>query len=80
MLAVIEIVSPSAPSSGYEEKLADYPAMDIPHCMIADPCTGTIHLCKGRYCRKEPYIFGDSVPFGPWTVETAEFRRYGKEG
>jgi hypothetical protein len=34
----------------------------------------------GRYTRKDPYIYGDKVPFGPWTVETADFRRYGKAG
>ncbi|WP_208816868.1 Uma2 family endonuclease [Streptomyces prasinus] len=85
-LAVVEIVSPSDPSNDYDydEKLADYPAMGIPHYMIVDPRTGTIQvhsdLCKGRYSNKEPYIFGDSVPFGPWTVETSEFRRYGRDG
>ncbi|MGZ3099228.1 Uma2 family endonuclease [Streptomyces sp. H72] len=84
VLAAVEIVSPSDPSNDYAEKLADYPAMDIPHSMIVDPRTGTIQVhsdpCKGRYSRKEPHIFGDSVPFGPWTVETSEFRRYGREG
>ncbi|MFC5956540.1 Uma2 family endonuclease [Streptomyces pratens] len=83
-LAVVEIVSPSNPSNDYAEKLADYPAMGIPYYMIVDPRTGTIQvhsdLCKGRYSNKEPYIFGDSVPFGPWTVETSEFRRYGRDG
>ncbi|MCG8968189.1 Uma2 family endonuclease [Streptomyces sp. CL12-4] len=84
VLAAVEIVSPAGPSSSYDEKLADYPAMGIPHYMIVDPRTGTIKVhsepCKGRYSSKEPYIFGDSVPFGPWTVETSEFRRYGKDG
>ncbi|MFI2758113.1 hypothetical protein ACH5A3_04425 [Streptomyces echinatus] len=36
--------------------------------------------CKGRYTEKESYIFGDSVAFGPWTVETSAFRRYGRAG
>ncbi|GAB2845208.1 hypothetical protein GCM10027074_10050 [Streptomyces deserti] len=36
--------------------------------------------CKAGYGRKDPYIFGDSVPFGPWTVETSAFRRYGRTG
>ncbi|MFE2434379.1 Uma2 family endonuclease [Streptomyces sp. NPDC059409] len=84
VLAAVEIVSPSNPSNDYDEKLADYPAMGIPHYMIVDPRTGTIEVhsepCKGRYSNKEPYIFGDSVPFGPWTVETSEFRRYGRDG
>ncbi|MGY0067438.1 Uma2 family endonuclease [Streptomyces sp. QTS137] len=81
--AVVEIVSPSNPSNDYDEKPADCPAMGIPHYRIVDPRTGTIRVhsdpCKGRYSSKEPYIFGDSVPFGPWTVETSEFRRYGKD-
>ncbi|MFE1237759.1 Uma2 family endonuclease [Streptomyces tendae] len=84
VLAAVGIVSPSNPSNDYDEKLADYPAMGIPHYMIVDPRTGTIEVhsepCKGRYGSKEPYIFGDAVPFGPWTVETSEFRRYGRDG
>ncbi|MET7698508.1 Uma2 family endonuclease [Streptomyces sp. NPDC005485] len=84
VLAVIEIVSPSNPENDYGEKLADYPAMGIAHYMIVDPRTGTIEVhsapCKDRYQDKVPYIFGDAVPFGPWTVETGAFRRYGKAG
>lgn len=88
VLAVIEIVPPSSPDSGYGydygEKLTEYPAMGIAHYMIVDPRTGTIEVhsdpCKGRYERGDPYIFGDSVPVGPWTVETDAFRRYGKAG
>ncbi|MGW7086146.1 Uma2 family endonuclease [Streptomyces sp. NPDC054871] len=84
VLAVIEIVSPSTPNNDYGEKLTEYPAMGIDHYMIVDPRTGTIEVhsepCAGRYGNKEPYIFGDKVPFGPWTVETAAFRRYGKPG
>ncbi|NEY32716.1 Uma2 family endonuclease [Streptomyces sp. PRKS01-65] len=82
VLAVVEIVSPSSPDNDYIEKLADYPAMGIPHYMIVDPRTGTIEVhsdpCKAGYSRKEPYIFGDAVPFGAWTVETSAFRRYGR--
>ncbi|MFH8560904.1 hypothetical protein [Streptomyces sp. NPDC017988] len=67
-----------------EEKLSDYPATGIRHYMIVAPPTGTIEVhsepCVGRYPHKEPYIFGDVVPFGPWRVETADFRRYGKPG
>lgn len=33
-----------------------------------------------RHTRKEPYIFGDSVPFGPWTVGPSASRRYGQAG
>ncbi len=84
VLAVVEIVSPSGPAHEYGEKLAEYPAMGIAHYVIVDPRTGTIEVhsdpCKGRYLQKDPYIFGDSVPVGPWTVETRAFRRYGKAG
>ncbi|MBZ6285118.1 Uma2 family endonuclease [Streptomyces olivaceus] len=83
VLAAVEIVSPSGPHGECDEKLADYPAMGIPHYMIVDPRTGTIQVhsepCKGRYSGKEPHIFGDSVAFGPWTIETSEFRRYGRD-
>lgn len=88
VLAVVEIVSPPNGNNGcygyYGEKLTEYPAMGIDHYMIVDPRTGTIEVhsepCAGRYGNKEPYIFGDTVPFGPWSVETAAFRRYGKPG
>ncbi|WP_307624118.1 Uma2 family endonuclease [Streptomyces sp. V3I7] len=84
VLAVIEIVSPSNPNNDYIEKLADYPAMGIEHYLIVDPRTGVIEHhsdpCKGRYAHKDPYIFGDLVPFGPWMLETSDFRRYGKAG
>lgn len=85
VLAVFEIASPSNHANiDYGEKLTEYPAMGIDHCMIVNPRTGTIEVhsepCAGRYGNKEPYIFGDEVPFGPWTVETAAFRRYEKPG
>lgn len=84
VLAVIEIVSPSNPDNDYGEKLTEYPAMGIAHYLIVDPRTGIIQvhsdLCKDRYQHKDPYIFGDDVPFGPWTLETSSFRRYGKAG
>ncbi|WP_030869343.1 Uma2 family endonuclease [Streptomyces sp. NRRL S-37] len=83
VLAVVEIVSPSNPNNDYIEKLCEYPAMGIPHYMIVDPRTGTIEVhsvpCGNRYSDKDPYIFGDMVPFGPWTVDTSAFRRYGKD-
>ncbi|MEZ3178233.1 Uma2 family endonuclease [Streptomyces pimonensis] len=83
VLAVVEIVPPSNPNNDYGEKLAEYPAMGIPHYMIVDPRTGTIEVhsspCGNHYSDKDPYIFGDTVPFGPWTVDTSAFRRYGKD-
>ncbi|MFE0347923.1 Uma2 family endonuclease [Streptomyces griseoluteus] len=84
VLGVVEIVSPSNPHIDYVEKLADYPAMGIAQYLIVDPRTGTIEVhsdpCKGRYARKDAYIFGDTVPFGPWLIDTGDFRRYGKAG
>ncbi|KMS68477.1 hypothetical protein ACM01_38925 [Streptomyces viridochromogenes] len=84
VLGVIEIVPPSGPANAHHEKLAEYPAMGIAHYLIVDPRTGTIEAhsepSKAGDSRKEPYIYGDVVPFGPWRVETAGFRRYGKAG
>ncbi|MFH9861670.1 Uma2 family endonuclease [Streptomyces sp. NPDC017202] len=84
VLGVVEVTPPSGPGGDLVDKLADYPAMGIPHYLIVDPRTGTVEVhsepCKGRYTRKDPYIYGDKVPFGPWTVDTADFRRYGKAG
>ncbi|MGY0491997.1 Uma2 family endonuclease [Streptomyces sp. WG-D5] len=84
VLAVIEIVSPSNPDNDYRDKLADYPSMGIEHYLIVDPRVGTVEVhsdpADGRYRSKEPYIYGDTVPFGPWSVDTADFRRYGKAG
>ncbi|MFI8346618.1 hypothetical protein [Streptomyces sp. NPDC085596] len=61
-----------------------FAAMGIAHHLIVDPRTGTIEAHsdprKGRYARKDAYIFGDTVPFGPWLIGTADFRRYGKAG
>ncbi|MGW5100321.1 Uma2 family endonuclease [Streptomyces sp. NPDC004100] len=63
---------------------AAFAAMGIAHYLIVDPRTGTIEAhsdpCKGRYVRKDAYIFGDTVPFGSWLIDTADFRRYGKAG
>ncbi len=84
VLAVVEIVSPSNPNNDYGEKLAEYPAMGIGLYLIVDPRVGTIEVhsepCAGRYQNKTHYIFGDIVQFGPWTVETAAFRRYQEPG
>jgi Uma2 family endonuclease len=82
-LAAVEVVSPSNPNNDHGEKLTEYPAMGIPHYMIVDPRTGTIEVhsspCGNHYSHKDPYIFGDMVPFGPWTVDTSAFRRYGRD-
>jgi Uma2 family endonuclease len=82
VLAVVEIISPSGPEDEYGAKLTEYPAMGIAHYLIVDPRRGTIEVhsepCKSRYGRKQFHIFGDKVPFGPWTVDSSAFRRYGK--
>ena len=82
VLAVIEVISPSNPNNDYVEKLTEYPAMGIAHYLIVDPRKGTIEVHseprQDRYTRVDHHIYGDKVPFGPWTVETADFRRYGK--
>ncbi|KUF16266.1 Uma2 family endonuclease [Streptomyces silvensis] len=82
VLAVVEIVSPSNPENDYREKMSEYPAMGIGHYMIVDPRAGTVEVhsepCGSHYGHKEPYIFGDTVPLGPWAVDTSDFRRYGK--
>lgn len=84
VVAIVEIGSPADPNNDLIEKLADYPAMGIPHYMIVDPRKGTVEVhsepCVGRYTRTESYIYGDKVPFSSWTVETDDFRRYGKAG
>lgn len=80
VLAVVEIAPPSGPCDAYRDKLGDYPAMGIPDCLIVDPRAGTVEAysdpCGSRYVRKASYIFGDTVPFGPWCLETEAFRRY----
>ncbi|WP_327710698.1 Uma2 family endonuclease [Streptomyces sp. NBC_00464] len=84
VLACVEVVSKSNPSNDYVEKMADYPAMKIGLYLIVDPRDGTIAVyddpCHGAYRNREPYIFGDIVRFGAWSIDTSAFRRYGKIG
>ncbi|MER6115570.1 Uma2 family endonuclease [Streptomyces sp. NPDC001743] len=84
VLACVEVVSRSNPSNDYIEKMADYPAMGIGLYLIVDPRDGTIAVhddpCRGTYQNSVPYIFGDAVPFGAWSIDTSAFRRYGKIG
>ncbi|MFJ6724477.1 Uma2 family endonuclease [Streptomyces sp. NPDC091281] len=79
-LAVLTVIPPSGP----DHPGSDYAALGVPRHLIADPRTGTVDVHSaprhGRYARKESYIYGEDVPFGPWTVATADFRRYGKAG
>ncbi|MCC3770726.1 Uma2 family endonuclease [Streptomyces sp. UNOC14_S4] len=84
LLAVVEVVSESNPDNDYVEKAADYPAMGIPLYLLVDPRKGLVYTYADpvpgsngpRYASVLPYVFGDRVPFGPWTVDTADFKRY----
>lgn len=84
LLAVVEVVSESNPDNDYIEKAADYPAMGIPLYLLVDPRKGLVYTYADprpgsegpRYGSVQPYVFGDRVPFGPWTVDTADFKRY----
>ncbi|RLU96812.1 hypothetical protein CTZ27_17600 [Streptomyces griseocarneus] len=85
LLAVVEVVSESNPDNDYVEKAADYPAMGIPLYLLVDPRKGLVYTYADpapgsngpHYTSVLPYVFGDQVPFGPWTVDTTAFKRYG---
>ncbi|MFD9881289.1 Uma2 family endonuclease [Streptomyces alboflavus] len=81
----IEVVSPSNPGNDYITKLRDYPRMGVPEYVIVDPRDGTVTVHSGpdtasgepRYAdTPRRYKFGDAVPMGSWTIETAKFPRY----
>ncbi|GGR70056.1 hypothetical protein GCM10010252_05260 [Streptomyces aureoverticillatus] len=81
----IEIVSPSNPGNDYITKLRDYPRMGVPVYVIIDPRDGTVTVHSGpdtasgepRYAdTPRRYKFGDAVPMGTWTIDTAKFPRY----
>jgi hypothetical protein len=63
--------------------MRDYPAVGIPHHLIVDPRNGTclhayqIETIEGRpaYSIQIPYKYGDIVPIGDWTIETADLPR-----
>ncbi|MER5636974.1 Uma2 family endonuclease [Kitasatospora sp. NPDC002227] len=81
---VAEIVSPSNHNNDYQEQMQDYPAMGIPLYLLVDPRKGTLTVCSDpadgpdgpRYRATHDYAFGDLVAVGPWTVDSAEFKRY----
>ncbi|SEM48917.1 Uma2 family endonuclease [Streptacidiphilus jiangxiensis] len=85
ILAVVEVVSKNNPDNDYIDKVADYPAMGIPHYLLVDPRKGLVFTYEAilpgpdgpRYDRVRDYVFGDTVPFGPWRIDTSAFRRYG---
>lgn len=84
LLAAIEVVSPSNPENDYQGKLRDYPVMGIPHYLIVDPRNGTcVHYWAitdeggtARYDARVPYVFGDRIHLGEWTIDTATLIRY----
>ncbi|MFP3988432.1 Uma2 family endonuclease [Streptomyces sp. E11-3] len=80
----VEVVSKSNPGNDYVVKLREYPRMGVPVYAIIDPRDGTVsvHWEPGTrggepcYLQSLRYGFGDAVPMGPWTVDTAKFPRY----
>ncbi|MFC1401192.1 MULTISPECIES: Uma2 family endonuclease [Streptacidiphilus] len=80
----VEIVSRSNPNTDYVDKVADYPAMGIPHYLIIDPRDGTarhhwqIATQNGHpaYLNQVSYSFGDKIRIGDWTIDTADLPRY----
>ncbi|MGA4841263.1 Uma2 family endonuclease [Streptomyces sp. G45] len=81
----VEVVPPSGPGSDHVTKLRDYPRMGVPVCVVVDPRDGTVTVHSGpgtasgepRYAgTPQRYAFGDTVPMGPWSVDTANFPRY----
>ncbi|MGA5133168.1 Uma2 family endonuclease [Streptomyces olivoreticuli] len=84
LLAVVEVVSESNPDNDYVEKAADYPAMGIPLYLLVDPRKGLVYTYADpapgsngpHYTAVLPYVFGDQVPFGPWDIDTTDFKRY----
>ncbi len=77
-------VEVAASADGGTARPTAFAALGIAHHLAVDPAVGTIEVHsdprKGRYARKDAYIFGDTVPFGPWLIDTGDFRRYGKTG
>ncbi|MFJ9520504.1 Uma2 family endonuclease [Kitasatospora sp. NPDC101801] len=76
VLLVVEIVS--NPENDYENKVHDYAAMGIPLYLLVDPREGTgiVHSEPG-FAVREKFVFGDTVPVGPWTLDTGGLLTYG---
>lgn len=80
----MEVVSKSNPENDYSGKMRDYPRIGIPYYVIIDPRLGTgvvlSEIGPGEegpaYQRREPFAFGDTVPIGEWTIDTAQFPVY----
>ncbi len=78
VLLVVEVVSRTNPKTDYEDKVAAYAAMRIPHYMIVDPRDGTgiVHSLPG-YRQRTKFVFGELVSVGPWKVNTSVLLTYG---
>jgi Uma2 family endonuclease len=87
LLMAVEIVSRSNPENDYESKVRHYPRLGIPHYLIVDPRDGTcVHLWSITtrqgvpvYDARVPYVFGDRITIGDWTIDTGELPRYGRD-
>jgi Uma2 family endonuclease len=81
---VAEVVSRSNPDNDYERKTRDYSAMGIPLYLLIDPRKATLTVFSDpgrcpdgtRYRAQHDYCFGDTVPVGPWHVDSGEFLPY----
>lgn len=78
VLLVVEVVSRSNPGNDYQDKVADYARMGIPHYVIVDPRDGTgiVHSQPG-YEKRTPFTFGETVSVGPWKLDTSVLMTYG---
>lgn len=82
--AVVEVVSKSNHSNDYDQKMRDYPAMGIPRYLLVDPRKGTGVVVSdvrpssdgARYATRTEFVFGETVRFGSWTVDTSDFPTY----
>jgi Uma2 family endonuclease len=85
VLLVAEVVSRSNPDNDYTRKTRDYAAMAIPHYLIIDPRKGTLAVFTDpgpgeggpRYRARHDYAFRDTVPVGPWQIDSSQFPLYG---
>ncbi|MFF7183424.1 Uma2 family endonuclease [Streptomyces sp. NPDC008121] len=83
----VEVVSRSNPGNDYMVKLREYPRMGVPAYVIIDPRDGTISVHSDpdtiskepQYRTRKRYAFGDTVPMGRWSIDTARFPRYREE-
>ncbi|MCC0097895.1 Uma2 family endonuclease [Streptomyces flavotricini] len=83
---VVEVASRTNSLTDIRDKRHDYPRMGAPLYVVVDPRkdkkTVTLHgdPSEGpdgtRYRKKVPYVFGDTVTAGRWTLDTASLRSH----